>query len=145
MHFPDFINPEGQAWWLDHIRDFHALVPFDGLWVDMNEVSNFCTGHVCELPPDGILDFVDPSAPPVCLLCHASDYYWGLLNFRFWALPDSKGDPDHAMKLFPLEAPIICLKYVCALFFACLQKQVLGEIFTCKPQWAHSLSVLLIF
>lgn len=62
VHFPDFINPEGQAWWLDHVRDFYANIPFDGLWVDMNEASNFCTGHVCELPPDGILDFVDPSA-----------------------------------------------------------------------------------
>ncbi len=138
MHFPDFINPEGQAWWLDHIRNFHALVPFDGLWVDMNEVSNFCTGHVCELPPDGILDFVDPSAPPDCLLCHASDYCWGLLKgFNsipwFWASPDSEGDPDRAMKFFQ-GTPIDCLKYVCALFFACLQKQVLGKIFTCKPQ-----------
>lgn len=64
VHFPDFINPEGQAWWLDHVRNFFNTVPFDGLWVDMNEASNFCSGHVCELPPDGILDFVDPSARP---------------------------------------------------------------------------------
>lgn len=65
VHFPDFINPEGQKWWLDHVRDFFEKVPFDGLWVDMNEASNFCTGHVCELPPEGILDFVDASACPL--------------------------------------------------------------------------------
>ena len=62
VHFPDFISREGQRWWLDQVRAFYADVPFDGLWVDMNEPSNFCTGHVCELPPAGLLDFVDHSA-----------------------------------------------------------------------------------
>lgn len=61
MHFPDFLNPKGEQWWLDMVRDFYEKVPFDGLWVDMNEASNFCTGHVCEMPPDGLMDFVDPS------------------------------------------------------------------------------------
>jgi alpha-D-xyloside xylohydrolase len=61
VHFPDFLNPEGEQWWTDMVRDFYEKVPFDGLWVDMNEASNFCTGHVCEMPPDGLMDFVDPS------------------------------------------------------------------------------------
>ena len=59
VHFPDFLDLKGQKWWLDMVKDFHEKVPFDGLWVDMNEASNFCTGHVCEMPPDGLLDFVD--------------------------------------------------------------------------------------
>ena len=62
VHFPDFLNPKAEQWWLDMIADFYEKVPFDGLWVDMNEASNFCTGHVCEMPPDGLMDFVDPSA-----------------------------------------------------------------------------------
>ena len=61
VHFPDFLNPKAEQWWLDMVADFYEKVPFDGLWVDMNEASNFCTGHVCEMPPDGLMDFVDPS------------------------------------------------------------------------------------
>ena len=63
VHFPDFLNPKAEQWWLDMVADFHEKVPFDGLWVDMNEASNFCTGHVCEMPPDGLMDFVDRSTP----------------------------------------------------------------------------------
>ena len=68
VHFPDFINPKGEQWWQDMIADFYEKVPFDGLWVDMNEASNFCTGHVCEMPPDGIMDFVD-SSEALCAPC----------------------------------------------------------------------------
>lgn len=40
-HFPDFLNPESLDWWAKHVAAFYEKVPFDGLWIDMNEVSRF--------------------------------------------------------------------------------------------------------
>uniref|UniRef100_A0A8D2D8J1 Lysosomal alpha-glucosidase n=1 Tax=Sciurus vulgaris TaxID=55149 RepID=A0A8D2D8J1_SCIVU len=47
--FPDFTNPETLDWWQDMVAEFHAQVPFDGMWIDMNEPSNFVKGseHGC--------------------------------------------------------------------------------------------------
>ncbi|XP_031454781.1 lysosomal alpha-glucosidase [Phasianus colchicus] len=42
--FPDFTNPETHEWWHDVVKDFHQQVPFDGMWIDMNEPSNFVEG-----------------------------------------------------------------------------------------------------
>ncbi|NXH72374.1 LYAG glucosidase, partial [Hydrobates tethys] len=42
--FPDFTNPETHEWWHDMVKDFHDQVPFDGMWIDMNEPSNFVEG-----------------------------------------------------------------------------------------------------
>ncbi|NXG52181.1 LYAG glucosidase, partial [Psilopogon haemacephalus] len=42
--FPDFTNPETHEWWHDMVKDFHDQVPFDGMWIDMNEPSNFVDG-----------------------------------------------------------------------------------------------------
>lgn len=42
--FPDFMSFNISYWWANQLSDFHQTVPFDGLWLDMNEVSSFCTG-----------------------------------------------------------------------------------------------------
>lgn len=49
MHWPDFLASAAQSYWTDQLAKFHAMVPFDGIWIDMNEPSNFCTGDICTL------------------------------------------------------------------------------------------------
>ncbi|XP_019633184.1 PREDICTED: lysosomal alpha-glucosidase-like isoform X7 [Branchiostoma belcheri] len=63
--FPDFTNPITQQWWLEMAADFHKEVPFDGMWIDMNEPSNFVDGstHGC---PDNELE-KPPYTPAVNL------------------------------------------------------------------------------
>ncbi|KAL3221744.1 hypothetical protein MRX96_029227 [Rhipicephalus microplus] len=46
MMFPDFGNPVTQAWWSEQLREFHQIVPFDGLWITGNEPSNYANGSV---------------------------------------------------------------------------------------------------
>ncbi|KAM5135364.1 lysosomal alpha-glucosidase-like [Mantella aurantiaca] len=48
--FPDFTNPETFSWWYDMSKAFHDKVPFDGMWIDMNEPSNFVTGSMDGCP-----------------------------------------------------------------------------------------------
>ncbi|KAF4788286.1 hypothetical protein TURU_162186 [Turdus rufiventris] len=42
--FPDFTSSKGTDWWVEECRLFHDVVPYDGIWIDMNEVCNFVQG-----------------------------------------------------------------------------------------------------
>ncbi|CAI2383231.1 unnamed protein product [Moneuplotes crassus] len=52
--FPDFTNENTNKWWVDIIKEFNEKLDFDGLWLDMNEVANFCVGPCI---PDDIVPF----------------------------------------------------------------------------------------
>eukprot|EP00877_Chromochloris_zofingiensis_P000332 jgi/Chrzof1/1029/Cz01g37200.t1 len=49
-HFPDFLKPNTTEWWTRQLQHMHDMVPYDGMWIDMNEASNFCQGEVCRAP-----------------------------------------------------------------------------------------------
>uniref|UniRef100_T1JFA2 P-type domain-containing protein n=1 Tax=Strigamia maritima TaxID=126957 RepID=T1JFA2_STRMM len=42
--WPDFTNPKTTEFWTDHLNELHEKIQFDGLWIDMNEPSNFYDG-----------------------------------------------------------------------------------------------------
>ncbi|NXC50572.1 MGA protein, partial [Penelope pileata] len=42
--FPDFSSAAGSDWWVEECRIFYGQVPYDGIWIDMNEVTNFVAG-----------------------------------------------------------------------------------------------------
>lgn len=51
VHFPDFLNPKTHSYWQEQLGMFRKLAPWSGIWIDMNEPSNFCSGDVCKAKP----------------------------------------------------------------------------------------------
>jgi len=48
--YPDFFHPNAQSYWTEQISNFHKTINFDGLWIDMNEPSNFVYGSTKGCP-----------------------------------------------------------------------------------------------
>jgi alpha-glucosidase/lysosomal alpha-glucosidase len=44
-YFPDFFHPNITTYWTSMLDHLHNSVPFDGIWADMNEPTNFCDGE----------------------------------------------------------------------------------------------------
>ena len=45
--FPDWTHPNTQAYWAKWLSALRAMAQFDGLWLDMNEVSNMLCSGTC--------------------------------------------------------------------------------------------------
>ncbi|XP_008797841.2 alpha-xylosidase 1 [Phoenix dactylifera] len=93
VYFPDFLYSGTVSWWVDEIARFHKLVPVDGLWIDMNEASNFCTGK-CEIPKDHLCPVPDSTTPwECCLDCK------NITNTRW-------DDPPYKINASGMQAPL---------------------------------------
>lgn len=63
--FPDYLHPNATEFWVGEVEKFHKVLPFDGMWIDMNEPSNFCDGQwpfACRNPPGAVQN---PESPKV--------------------------------------------------------------------------------
>lgn len=70
--YPDFSKNATAEWWYECARDYHKVLNYDGLWIDMNEPSNFVDGSNDGCNPLSKLDN-PPYTPQIA---------GGKLNFR---------------------------------------------------------------
>lgn len=49
VSFPDFNHPNASIFWGEEIGELYQKIPFSGIWLDMNEPSNFVEGEVLNL------------------------------------------------------------------------------------------------
>ena len=47
VNYPDFFAKQTQKWWEEQIQAFNKNIPLDGIWIDMNEADNYCSGDIC--------------------------------------------------------------------------------------------------
>ena len=46
--FLDWFHPESKKIWADGLNDLYKEMPFDGIWLDMNEITGFCNGDLSD-------------------------------------------------------------------------------------------------
>lgn len=79
-HFPDFNNPKASEYWGTFCKILYDKIPFSGLWIDMNELANFCDGECNVSANSGLTSESLPYAPSggnlehKCTLLSASHY-----------------------------------------------------------------------
>lgn len=88
--FPDFFNPNSTNYWSEQLVRMHKLMEYDGLWIDMNELANFCPGTTCtrtagvQCPAVGSLDLLTTC----CLQCLDDKNKW---NYPPFAINNGNG------------------------------------------------------
>lgn len=82
--FPDFFNPKTYAYWYEQLDRMKKMMAYDGLWIDMNELANFCPGTNCvrkegvACPNTGSISKITTC----CLECTADGNRWDNPPFR---------------------------------------------------------------
>jgi alpha-glucosidase (family GH31 glycosyl hydrolase) len=71
-NIPDFLHPKAQEFWSTEVAEFHKVIPFDGLWLDMNEPANFCGGPTCFYPAENVHQTC-PQIDECCMICDNTD------------------------------------------------------------------------
>nr|XP_012423605.1 PREDICTED: putative maltase-glucoamylase-like protein FLJ16351 [Odobenus rosmarus divergens] len=80
--FPDYSNPTCTQWWTEQFSEFHKTLEFDGVWIEMDEVTSFLQGsdRGCEW---NTLNF-PPFTPRILdrllfarTLCMDVEFQWG--------------------------------------------------------------------
>ncbi|RLN59864.1 hypothetical protein BBJ28_00019744 [Nothophytophthora sp. Chile5] len=82
--FPDFFHPKTHSYWSEQLQLMHKSFPYDGIWIDMNELANFCPGQVCvrqdnvTCPNTGTISQITTC----CLSCTDDDSVWNHPEFE---------------------------------------------------------------
>ena len=110
--FPDFFHPSAAGYWAWGLEKVRQLLPFSGIWLDMNEASNFIDGEINWAPPStDILNNppYNPSGPgePFYNKSMRMDalHYGGLLEFNVhttYGLMESKATFEYLKGLSSL-------------------------------------------
>ena len=104
-HFPDFLHPSAQDYWTAQLKGFWNMAQVDGLWIDMNEVSNFCNldgkGQVCVNSAPSGCPAPGASQTECCLVCTTVDSD-NLLDFPPYSIHSAY--PALATKTMPMSA-----------------------------------------
>ncbi|KAK7798778.1 hypothetical protein U0070_005760 [Myodes glareolus] len=81
--FPDFSNPASIPWWTQQLSEFYSRLEFDGVWIEMDELSTLlqgsnvkCDSNNLNYPPftPSVLD----GSLLVGTLCMDTEFYSGL-------------------------------------------------------------------
>ncbi|CAK4699767.1 hypothetical protein LEN26_018477 [Aphanomyces euteiches] len=65
--YPDFFHPNASSYWKHQLSRYYTIAQYDGIWLDMNEPSSFCTDNdhkptSCRLP-DRVVRSKDTAFP----------------------------------------------------------------------------------
>ncbi|CAG9314471.1 unnamed protein product [Blepharisma stoltei] len=87
--FVDWFNPNANAFWTGQLTKFNTLTSFSGIWIDMNEASNFVNGEPGH-PPSQITNLTMPYTPGQDVndnsIDVASIHYGGILEYNVHSL-----------------------------------------------------------
>ena len=122
VHFPDFFHPRSQQYWDESFKTFFDMIDLDGIWIDMNELANFCDGD-CRKKPEPAKTAIDVNYPPyrinnggyqmpLFFRTTAMDavHYGGIKEYdvhNLYGLMEAKATYNTMLKLHPDQRPFI--------------------------------------